>query len=569
MDAWPPSLPLASPAGDPPAALAEHAATLAGLRGDARAQGDALSALGYLARGPGDDVAATVVAVLPLLPEVAIDTRVDLLIWLADVQTGGHRDQTVAPPERRRRGSLREDRAAVRAAVAAASDQLAALLDDPEPRVRSAAALALTFCVDASAEAKAALGARLGREREVGVQAALILALIRLGAGFRAPAPEPLIRGALAIATAFEGAPNLPELLAAMKLPREPLLAFNFGDLGAVAVGLLRKLDPEVQRAAAPELAAWAAESKDAALAEVALELVFGPPAATAARLPDDLVSAERQVARALVELDRLPWRGYGLPATVDGRRRFFGVDPAGPIDRFVVDGERDVPLWFALDRAGDDAVDVEALLADAAPAERLAIFLDADTYEVRPALGWKLEALLAAIADDRPAARRAVDELAALPRTSPRGLVFLRALAATRPGEPLAPALLDQLRPNQAAKAADLLAAFAPAVVEAWALGHLRPTLAAALAKDDWSLGIDRQLIDLAPTLAASASPRLARQLLLLGWASGQPAAVRAAVGAAGATHAAIAAVLTQYDALPEFTSWPRARAVLPTYAE
>ena len=48
-----------------------------------------------------------------------------------------------------------------------------------------------------------------------------------------------------------------------------------------------------------------------------------------------------------------------------------------------------------------------------------------------------------------------------------------------------------------------------------------------------------------------------------------GQPAAVRAAVGAAGATHATIAAVLTQYDALPEFTSWPRARAVLPTYAE
>ena len=63
--------------------------------------------------------------------------------------------------------------------------------------------------------------------------------------------------------------------------------------------------------------------------------------------------------------------------------------------------------------------------------------------------------------------------------------------------------------------------------------------------------------------------SPRLARNLLLLGWASGQPAAVRAAVGAAGGHHAAIAEVLAQYDALPEFTSWPRARAVLPTYAE
>ena len=562
----------AAPNGEPPGPLAEHALTLAGLAGDARAQGDALSALGYLARGRGDDVAPTVEAVLAKLPELAGDTLVDALIWLADVQTGGHRNATVAPPERRRKATLSEDRAAVRAAVAAASDAIAVRLDDAAPRVRSAAALALTFCVDATATAKQALAARLGKEPEVGVQAALLLALIRLGVGFRAPAPEPLIRGALAVATAFEGAPNVAALVEAAKLPPSPLLAYNFGDLGAVAVGILRKLDRALVVDAAPELAEHAAAVGGGELAAVTAELAFGPlpKQPVAPRLPDELASVERRVALALVDTPvRFPWHNYGLPNSATARRRFFGLDDAGPFDRFVVHDGQDVPLWFAaatIAHAGGK-VDFDALCADASPAERLAIFLDRQLYWTRP-MPWKLDALLAAAtAADPAAARAAVD--AARRGTKQVGLTLLRALAATRPGEPLDSHLLAEVELDALAQAPELFASFSRIAVEARLFAEVKPLLARALASDSWSIGIETQLTRIAAGLGHVPSPRLARHLLLLGWASGQPGEVRAAVGAAGGHHAAIAEVLAQYDTLPEFTSWPRARAVLPTYAE
>ncbi|MEZ4401217.1 MAG: hypothetical protein R3B06_14420 [Kofleriaceae bacterium] len=561
----------AAPAGDPPAPLAEHAATLAALAGDARAVGDALAALGYLVRGRGDDVVATVVDVLARLAEVDAPTRAALLVWLADAQTGGHRDQTVAEPERRRRHRLREDRAAIRDAVAAAGATIAGFLDDDAPGVRSAAALALTFCVDADADAKAALADRLGREGDVGVQAALVLALLRLGVGFRAPAPEPLIRAALAVGTAVDGAPNLAELVAAIRLPVAPTLAFNRGDLGAVAVGVLRTLPREVAGEVAPEVAAWAAESADAALAQVAMALAFGPAPATAAapRLADDLTRVERQVARALLDDRQVPWARYGLPASPAARRRYFNLDPAGPFDRFVTDGDREVPLWFLVATAAHAGtpLDLERALADAGAAERLAIFLDSDTYGAARRLPWQLDPLLAAAGDDLPAARAAVDELVAA-TTGPLPLALVRAVAATRPDEALPTAILAGLDADGAARAPALLARFEPAAVEAWLLGRLAPPLAQALASDEWQLGLDRTLVQLAAALAVAASPQATRQLLLLGWASGQPAAVRAAVGQAAGHHAALTAVLEEYDGLPEFTSWPRARAALPTYA-
>jgi hypothetical protein len=551
--------------------LAEHALTIGALTGDARAQGDALSALGYLTRGRGDDVAATVEAVLAALPELAGDTKVDALIWLADVQTGGHRDQTVQAPERRRKDALRADRAAVRAAVATAAEAIAALLDDPAPRVRSAATLALTFCVDASAAAKQAIAARLGREPEVGVQAGLLLALIRLGVGFRAPAPEPLIGAALAIATAFEGPANVAALVEAAKLPPAPLLAYNFGDLGAVAVGILRKLDRALVVDAAPELAAHAATTKDSALAAVAAELAFGPlpKQPPAPRLPDDLSSGERRVAQVLVDVGvKFGWHLYGLPSSAAARRRYFGLDEAGPFDRFVVHDGNDVPLWFAvatIAHAGG-AIDWQALCADAGPAERLGIFLDRQVYWTKP-MPWKIDELLAAIGEELAAARAVVDAARARARTV--GLPLLRALVATRPDEPLDSQLLAELDLEVLAEEPALFARFSRIAVEARLFAEVKPVLESALASDDWSTGIEGRLSSIAAGLGYVASPRLARHLLLLGWASGQPAAVRAAVGQAGGHHAAIALVLAQYDALPEFTSWPRARAVLPTYAE
>ena len=144
-----------------------------------------------------------------------------------------------------------------------------------------------------------------------------------------------------------------------------------------------------------------------------------------------------------------------------------------------------------------------------------------------------------------------------------------MRALAATRPGEPLDSHLLAEVELDALAQAPELFASFSRIAVEARLFAEVKPLLARALASDSWSIGIETQLTRIAAGLGHVPSPRLARHLLLLGWASGQPGEVRAAVGAAGGHHAAIAEVLAQYDTLPEFTSWPRARAVLPTYAE
>ena len=566
---------VSAPDGEPPSELAEDAATLAALQSDdPRAQADARAALAYLAQGSGADAGPTVAAVLAALPTLAAPLRAPILTWLADVQVGGHFHRTVERPERSRRATLAGDRAAVRAAVAAGAMTIAACLDDADPDVRSAAALALTFAVDAPTEAKAALSARLGREAEVGVQAALVLALIRLGSGFRAPAPDPTIRAALAIATAFDGPPDIPALVAAAALPQVPHLAYASGRLGNVAIGILRKQPAEVQAEAAVAIADRAVAEADPRLAAVVFEMGFGaaPEGPCAPRLPEELPSHQRQLLTKLAGFDDLPWRAHGLSPTAAGRRRALGLDDPGPSDRFVAYGDGEAPLWLALGSTlatdGDAAAAalLERLAATWPAGERLALYLDRATHGLRNAFaGWKLPALLAALPSD-PAARATVDALAA---AGPRSIEVLRAAIATRPGERLPDAWLDDLDAWSFGAPADVLAAFAPAAVERRLLALLAPALAKALASDAWAIGLDQQLTRWAGALAAAPSARATRQLLLLGWASGQPASVREAVGEAAGAHSAVAEVLAQYDTLPEFTSWPRARAVLPTYAE
>ena len=570
----------AAPAADePPGPLAEHAQVLAALTGaDPRRQLDALAALAHLAIGPGHDVAATATAVVDALPQIAAGARARALTWLADVQVGGHFHLTVKRPERKRRHELGEDRAAVRAAVAAATDPIVACLDDADPDTRSAAALALAFTVDAAAEAKAALGRRLGREHEVGVQAMLILACVRLGVGFRAPAPDPVIAGAIAIATAFDGPPNVEGLIAATGLGPTPHLAFGRGHLGNVAIGLLRTLDPEVQAEAAVAIAGRATAEGDGDLAQIACEMAFGPPKPSAPpRLIEDLTSSQRQVVSRLADLDRpLDWLGFGLPPTVTARRRFLSLDPAGPTDRFVAQGDAEVPLWFALrTRAAVDGV--EAARAEAArvlatvPAgERLAIFLDRRAHALNEVFAsTKLDDLLAAARSDLDEARAAVDALAEAPATGPRGAELVRAIIATRRAEEeLAEALLRDITDHELRGDLDVLRRFTPAAVARHLNATIQPVLDRALGSDDWVIGIDTALERWAGVLALAPSPSATRRLLLLGWASGQPAAVRGAIGKAAGDHATLEPILAEYDALPQFPSWSIARAAMAAYA-
>ncbi len=403
---------------------AEHALVMAALKGeDTRRQIDALAALAHLAIGPGHDVAPTVTTMLEVLPSVATEARAHVLTWLADVQVGGHFNATIERPERKRRHELGEDRAAIRAAVAAAPSPILALLDDDDADVRSAASLALAFCVDAPAEAKAALARRLGHEHDLGVQAGLILALVRLGSGFRAPAPDPVIAGAIAIATAFDGPPDTTALIAATGLGKVPHLAFGRGHLGNVAIGILRKLGPDVQAEAAVEIAARAVAERSRDLAGIACEMAFGAPVKDAPpRLIDELTSSQRRTVSQLAELDvAMDWLGFGVPPTVTGRRRFLAIDPDGPTDRFVTLDDREVPLWYALrsrlasDGAKAAQADADRLLAGMSAGERLVIYLDRATHALDRFFDEDgFPDRLAAAAADRDATRALLDELRA-----------------------------------------------------------------------------------------------------------------------------------------------------------
>ncbi|HVV88424.1 MAG TPA: hypothetical protein VHE35_35520 [Kofleriaceae bacterium] len=563
----------------PPGPLAEHELVLAALASaNARRQTDAIAALAHLAIGPGHDVAPTAAAVVAALPRIAPAARAHVLTWLADVQVGGHQRLAAERPERKRRHELGLDRAAVRAAVAGDTGPIVAMLDDPHADVRSAAALALAFTVDAPAEAKAALGKRLAHESEPGVQAMLILACVRLGTGFRSPAPEPVIAGAIAIATAFDGPPNVEALTAATALGPTPHLAFAGGDLGKVAIAILRTLAPDVQAEAAAAIAGRALAEKDGALALVACEMAFGKPAQPAPpRLLEELSSSQRQVVARLADLDRsLDWLGFGLPPTVTARRRFLALDPAGPTDRFVAHGDGEVPLWFALRSRmatdGIDAAKAEAakLLAGLPLADRLAVYLDRGAHALHDVFGtMSLDEVLAQATRDLTAARAAVDELVATPAATPRGNELLRAVAATRPGEELPETLLAELDGGQLGRDLDALKGFRPAAVARRLNAVIQPVLDRALATDGWQLGLDHDLAQWARVLAIAPSPSATRRLLLLGWASGQPASVREAIGKAASGQAALAPILADYDRLPQFASWQGARAAMKAYAE
>ncbi|MCE9576133.1 MAG: hypothetical protein K8W52_23495 [Deltaproteobacteria bacterium] len=496
------------------------------------------------------------------------------------------------PPERRRRDSLPADRAEVRAAVAAGADAIVLQLAHGDPDVRSAAVLALTFCVDAPTSAKVAMRNRLAVEEVPGVRIALRLALPRLGA----PVPGgdgALGAAALAIGMAFDGPPDIDALVAATDIGQVPHLAFADGRLGNVAIGLLRTQDEDARTRAAAVIATRAAREKDASLASVALEMLFGELPEQGPFWPrtiDSLSVDQRAVIETLAEADhdRLPWTKLGLPASTTGRRRALGLAPRGPSDRGVPYRGDTESLAFALRHlacraATGDLVAIaerDAILASLSPAQQLVVLLDAEAHGLNSNVvgpsgsvdilpdDWEVATLIKRVGDDRRDARAEVDAFVAHPARAKGGRALLEAVVATRaPGEPLAPALLDELGDQQLGYCAEVLRSFLGSAVASRLRAALKPRLDAALASDRWMIGVDSDLARWATLLGHAPSPSATRQMLVLGWASGQPAAVREAIGAHGGASPAIAAVLAEYDALPQFTSWPAARAGLTAF--
>jgi hypothetical protein len=406
----------------------------------------------------------------------------------------------------------------------------------------------------------------------------LILACVRLGTGFRPPAPEPVIAAAIAIATAFDGPPDVPALIAATALGVTPHLAFGGGNLGSVAIGLLRTMSPEVQGEAAVAIAGRAAAERDRELALVALEMAFGKAApATPPRLIDELSSSQRQVVSRMADLDvDVDWLGFGVPPTVSARRRFLALDADGPTDRFVAHGaDSEVPLWYALRKKlaeeGADAARAElARIMQRLPlADRLAVYLDRHAHALAEVFApMTLEQLLGATKDPAEV-RAAVDALLASPGPGPRGPELLRAVAATRPGEELPETLLAEIDGRTLGRDLDALRPFRPAAVARHLNALLQPLLDRALAAGEWQPGLEQELARWASVLTVAPSPMATKRLLLLGWASGQPAAVRDAIGKAARGQSTLEPILAEYDRLPQFTSWTAARSAMTTYSE
>ncbi len=498
-----------------PGELAEHDHVLRGLAGDDPVDhSDALVALTYLAWYPGEDVDATHRAVTRLVPQAPPALRARLLVWL------GNLERPVPEP-------------------ALIELQLADADDD----VRAGAAHALA-CTPAAREA---LIARLAVEENVAIRAGVVLAAARLGADVGAYAVDPLTRAARAIGNSRRGAADLDGLIEAL----------DVDDFGRAAVQEIRKLDADALRRAAVPLARRAGRDRDQGLARLAVEAGLGPSQRGAPpRDPASATPEERALVAALIDFDgsQIDWFGHGLPQGRQGRKRWIGELPPGAIEPIFARLRADRGHFAALD-----------------PVTQLVVFLERHAYDLSWIQGDVAALAAAAIAADPEGTRGA---LAALVRGYRDGgwRVYaddLKALAAAfPPGEAPAEAL-DLIDDYNIGHAVDALRIFPTTAIEARLMSSLEPLVAAALATDGWSIGAHDVAQRLAPLLALVPSARAARAMLLLGWAGGQPAAIRVAVGHHGGADPAIAAVLADYDAIPqEMNSWPQAREALRGFA-
>lgn len=164
---------------------------------------------------------------------------------------------------------------------------------------------------------------------------------------------------------------------------------------------------------------------------DLAIELLNAvrfPPGEEIVRV-EELNAQQREVAEALGRRTRVYIDTHAIPSSNRIRRRWIGLDPAGPLEKvaaYTVGGEeREGPrwwLWRTLEEAGDDE-EVEGLFEG--PLERLEAFAelelaDDEGYRLEPCLD-VLDDLEAAGADAAPWAKGFADELLELFATGER----------------------------------------------------------------------------------------------------------------------------------------------------
>jgi hypothetical protein len=382
----------------------------------------------YSASVPATELVVRLLA----LPETA--DRSGLLWLLAHLATSDPRERCLGepPPFAQASKAKRADPevgpfVGTWEAVLAAAPLARGLLGDPDPQVRLRAAFLLGFLTPEATESQRALRRRAEVEAEPAVLAALRVAeaLLNRASGRTQRPPPPvgdphldaivaaLCQGASADATTLAGL-----RVAADHAPKRPAATAPWfdGDLRtwarrleqALALRPTAELLAELEATPPTERKAWSDRRF------FLLNRVFGPShAGGPRRLPAELVVDERRLVDHLVAVagpDYHDWpnlEGWRMFRTTRSMRRWWGLDPAGPLDH-VVDG---APLWKHLsDRvSGHRPPEALAAVLPRVPVEVLLGALD----EVVGAEGWspyELE-VPAPHADEEPAYELALQQ--------------------------------------------------------------------------------------------------------------------------------------------------------------
>ncbi len=286
-------------------------------------------------------------------------------------------------------------------AVAAGGPTYVALLADPEPAVRSAAAYVLAYVLPVAEGALPALRAALRDERDRRARASLLLALGYLSrylesradapvlAGYL-DAPSPLIRTAAAFALAqMHGPATPPAALAVLDRARTEAAPvrggwpWNRGQLAGMALAIRQALKGIDEVLADLERADAAGDDDGRrAAAFRATKLLFNdePHGFDLPWHPDELDAPRRRTLAALITVGWPDGEAIGLPPTAEAARRMLG-EGAGPVDQpLLVDGAPRAAWWLIYRVVGQALAPaaLHAALAALSPEARVALIDDA-----------------------------------------------------------------------------------------------------------------------------------------------------------------------------------------------